>query len=254
MRKMGFAVIGLSVLLLGFSIGLADDPSGLIVVRASDNSLWKATCVGTTCSAFTSISGLFSSQPTLYWDENIQRYVLWGRASDSSIWRSTFNRFGTFNNDWVSIPGFTPSPVAGAGGGVTNNFSASGVNSSAVTLATTATDISSYNNWSPWDGFQLCTGSGWIILARASGDSGSYVFSRIYLTQTSGGTSTTFQGVQTPPGTPVGDTAFPFSFQRWFFTSGGSLDNCYMTADKSSAGTAAIYHAMVSIQYFPYSY
>jgi hypothetical protein len=31
------------------------------------------------------------------------------RAGDSSIWFSTFDSSGNFNNDWVNIPGSTPS-------------------------------------------------------------------------------------------------------------------------------------------------
>ena len=68
----------LSLMFTSFAVSLAADPSGLIVVRASDNSLWKATCVGTTCTGFTNFPGLFGSQPTVYWDVNIQKYVLWG--------------------------------------------------------------------------------------------------------------------------------------------------------------------------------
>ena len=31
------------------------------------------------------------------------------RTADDSVWTATFNSGGVFNNDWVSIPGGTPS-------------------------------------------------------------------------------------------------------------------------------------------------
>jgi hypothetical protein len=88
----------------------------LHIVRASDGSLWKMTCIGLTCSGFTSFPGNFASQPSVTWDESIKRYVLIGIAVGGSIWRSTFDAYGTFQDDWVTIPGNASSPVGSASG------------------------------------------------------------------------------------------------------------------------------------------
>ncbi len=91
-KRYSITILSLLFVVISFAVSFAADPSQLIVVRGSDNSLWKATCVGTTCTTFTSFPGLFTSQPTVIWDENIQKYVLWGRGTDGAIWRSTFSR------------------------------------------------------------------------------------------------------------------------------------------------------------------
>ena len=70
-------------ILSAVAISLAENsPSELIVVRATDNSLWKAICDGTTCSEFTSFPGRLASTPTVIWDEgpcqrwvNLERYL-----------------------------------------------------------------------------------------------------------------------------------------------------------------------------------
>ena len=90
----------------------------LHVGRASDGSLWKMTCIGLSCSGFTSFPGNFASQPSITWDESIKRYVLVGVASGGSIWRSTFDAYGTFQDDWVNLPGVVASPLGSAGGDI----------------------------------------------------------------------------------------------------------------------------------------
>jgi hypothetical protein len=50
------------------------------------------------------------------WDERSSYYVIWGRASDNSIWRATFGSNGQFHNNWANIPGLTTSPIGAAGG------------------------------------------------------------------------------------------------------------------------------------------
>jgi hypothetical protein len=89
--------------------------SSLMVVRASDDSLWKATCDGDVCGSFTSFPGRFRQQPTITWDESLQKWVIVGVASDNTIWRATFDKLGDFNNDWQNIPGSTASPVGLSG-------------------------------------------------------------------------------------------------------------------------------------------
>jgi hypothetical protein len=88
----------------------------LHIGRASDGSLWKMTCIGLTCTGFTSFPGNFASQPSVTWDESIKRYVLVGVAAGGSIWRSTFDAYGTFQDDWVNIPGVVASPLGSASG------------------------------------------------------------------------------------------------------------------------------------------
>jgi hypothetical protein len=92
--------------------------TNLTVVRHNDNTLWKMTCDGTSnCSSWAQISGKFSVQPTLTWDPVINKYILMGIGNNqTSIWRSTFDADGTFNNNWTQITGVSPSPVAVAGG------------------------------------------------------------------------------------------------------------------------------------------
>lgn len=117
MKKVSLAALLTFLLLLSIvAVGwAASNPSELVIVRASDDSLWKATCIASSCTGFTKFPGLFASQPTVVWDEVLSQYVVWGRASNSTIWRSTFSSDGIFNNDWVSIPGLTSSPLAAAG-------------------------------------------------------------------------------------------------------------------------------------------
>ena len=116
---MSRTLIGLIVALIivaGAATGWAQ--TNLTAVRHSDNTLWAMTCDGTSnCSAWTKISGLFSEQPTLTWDPALDKYIMIGIGNNgSSIWRSTFNANGTFNNDWTKITGASPSPVAVAAG------------------------------------------------------------------------------------------------------------------------------------------
>jgi hypothetical protein len=137
-KRCSITILGLLFVVISFAMSYAQ-PSQLVIVRAADDSLWKATCTGTTCSDFTSFPGRFGSQPTVTWDESIQRYVVWGRASDNSIWRATFNSEGNFMNDWVRIPGLTPSPIAAAGSDV-RQAGVESIDKKTVDIATLSTD------------------------------------------------------------------------------------------------------------------
>jgi hypothetical protein len=117
----------------------------LHIVRASDGSLWKMTCTGLTCSGFTSFPGNFASQPSITWDESINRYVLIGVASGGSIWRSTFDVDGSFQDDWVTIPGNAASPVGSASG---DFFESHVWYSSTVNTTTIGTSCTNYNGGS----------------------------------------------------------------------------------------------------------
>lgn len=56
-------------------------------------------------------------------DPSIEKYILIGIGNNqTSIWRSTFNGDGKWNNDWTKIPGASPSPLAVAGGGYTATY------------------------------------------------------------------------------------------------------------------------------------
>jgi hypothetical protein len=119
MREKHVCNMVLAVLFLVlFSFGLSwgqNPPTLLVVVRASDDSLWKMTCDEAGCSQFANFPGRVGSQPTVTWDEKAQEWVIVGTASDNSIWMASFNKNGTFNNDWVSVPGRTPSPAGTSG-------------------------------------------------------------------------------------------------------------------------------------------
>lgn len=117
-RKIGLTVFVVFVgILLTFGLSYAQNPPTLlVVVRASDDSLWKMTCDEVACSPFASFPGRFGFQPTVTWDETAQEWVIVGTASNNTIWMATFNKQGNFNNDWQWIPGSTPSPAGASGG------------------------------------------------------------------------------------------------------------------------------------------
>jgi len=259
MKKNGVTfILSLVLTILSVSISLAADPSQLIVVRASDNSLWKATCVGTTCTGFTAFPGLFTSQPTVVWDENIQAFVLWGRGTDGAIWRSTFTRTGTFNNNWaVPIPGATASPPGAAGGGISQNtwfVNPSGVD---IVLSSTIANLKSDFVICPWDGYVLASSSGTIEHYRTSAT--GTVFARIYLAETSGGTATTWTFTDLPSNTPIGYTSFPYAITRSFSCpAGGGAKWVYVTGEEGGGGAATtdttVQWPGLFLQYIPYSY
>jgi hypothetical protein len=253
MKKKSASLVFLLSLLLVLSMSAIclAEPSGLVVVRATDGSLWKATCNGSTCSSFTSFPGNFNSQPTVYWDEDAALYVIWGRASDSSIWRATFTRLGVFNNDWAAVPGSTPSPIAGAGGGIMNNFSGTGQSYGSVNVGSSVTNIANRSTTVPVGGYLLCRASGGLELFRSTTSGIDYV--RIYLATSSGGTATTWTGYQLPVGYPTGSSVVPYAFERWFPVSEG-LNTIYVTSDHGGTATANVWNTMLSCQFYSYSY
>jgi hypothetical protein len=119
-RKWVGIVVAL-VIFAGAAMAWAENPTNLTVIRKSDNTLWKRTCDRTSsCSDWAKIGGKFAVQPTLTWDQSIQKYILIGIGNNKvSIFRSTFEADGTWNNDWTDITGTSggsPSPVAVSGG------------------------------------------------------------------------------------------------------------------------------------------
>lgn len=222
---LGAAMAGLS------ATAAVADVSQLIVVRASDDSLWKATCSGTTCSGFTNFPGRFGYQPTVFWDEYLGRYVLWGAASNGTIWRSTFTPDGAFNNDWTNIPGLTSSPPGGGAGGFTrawnSNFpggdtiltnAASGVVTSVKSLAVTPAFSTGY--------FQ-CTATGQITIERANTAGTNVVFVGLSIVNN---TTDRWVAVELPDTTPVGMTSIPFAVTSWFSNGVSTSRTFYLNA------------------------
>ncbi len=247
-------LLSLSLILLSVSVSLAD-PSQLLIARTAAGALWTKTCTGTTCSEWGPISGVLAMDPTLIWDQSTAKYYLYGIVSSGQVWRSTFNADGTFNDDWVWSGGASSSPIIAAAGGRWNNFNASGQTSEAITLSgTSVTNVKSIHLYAPGFGFFLCTASGDVEHYRAS--TSGYTFANLYLTATSGGTATTHQASELPPGSPAGYTHFPYAFQRWFTASAAGDHTYYLTAEAGLATGSIIQvnDTMVSCQYFPYSY
>lgn len=177
---------------LGVNNVFADSPNQLIVVRSPNDELFKMVCYNTpssvNCSSWEMIPGLFSSQPTLVWDNDIGKYILWGVNSSGQIWSSTFDPDGTFNNDWVLLSGSSPSPVAAASAPSAANNTGYSHTENDTTLTATDQLILSTTVKCPYDG---------VVVARASGNvyfTGSGTGSaRLYL---SDGTNTYYQWSQ----------------------------------------------------------
>jgi hypothetical protein len=239
------------LLFLGATTSRAEDPTSLIVVRAEDDSLWKATCVETTCTSFTSFPGLFGSQPTVYWDEGLKRYVLWGRASNGSVWRSTFTSAGTFNNDWVSIPGSTASPVGAAGSTLLRpiwggNY---GESKDASTLSTcdTYTNLSTLGLTVPRAGFVVVTASG--IYSPTLAD--KYV--RVCIADTSAGSSCDSWS-PVLESTSANFTGYGaekrYTLQKWYYVSTpGTTKWVYLKACKEAGATGTLFWNDVSVNF-----
>lgn len=248
MKKVTF-VLFLTLLLVSSvaAIGLAADPSSLIVVRASDNSLWKATCSGTTCTGFTSFPGQFALQPTVYWDEDIQNFVVWGVDTTNHVWRATFDRFGTFANNWVTIPAATPSPVAAAGGGIVNTFSAINGGNLQVTTTSGGVVIKSLSPTAPFAGFYLVRTTG-----EVSNGAGAQNCIQLSNTNTYSGADDNSCSFNK---TAIDYMQDIFTVERWFNASPGT-NNFYALAKltQGTAGVSYVWNTTLSAQYFPYSY
>ncbi len=116
------SVVFCAVVLVLFFAASAVAVTQLHVIRRADNSLCVMTCQASTCSACNAITGGFSSQPSVIWDEAMQKYVLMGAGNNGiSVWRRIFNPDGTPFSAWEQImTNVTPgpiSPVGSAGGG-----------------------------------------------------------------------------------------------------------------------------------------
>jgi len=245
--------LSLAFILLTASISLAD-VSQLLATRDAYGRPWVRACNGTVCSDWTPLSGILAEQPTVVWDEDDQKYYLYGIVSDGTIWRCSFSPGGVWANDWVNTGGSSAYPIAAASGGRYNVFNVSQTSTGAVTQLnpTTATNIVTLTNvLAPDDGSVVCQGSGVVGQTRSSstGTSGS----RIYISTTPGGTASFYVFTEFPSGTPTGDTSVPFAVTRSFNVTAGDY-NYYLTGMET--GTAAsttdtnVYNAALTCQYF----
>jgi hypothetical protein len=165
-------------------------PAQLIVVRASDDSLWKATCSAypQTCTGFTSFPGRFASTPTVVWDGELLRYMVWGRAADGSIWKATFSKYGDFYDDWEVVPGSTPSQIGAAGSNLSYPYNF-WIDKFSIDVSTLSTDCANMTNLgyqymtAPSDGYINLSASGIYAPALAN------KWIKICLSETSNGGS-----------------------------------------------------------------
>ena len=194
--------------------------------------------------------------PALVWDNDTARWYLYGVVSNGTIWRATFDADGTFNNDWTQAGGSSSSPIIAASGGRFQNFNASNggaVPTVSVELTGTVANIKSIEIYCPSNGFVVVTATGQIEHHRSS--TSGEVWSRFYLTDTSGGTATAWNTTSIANG--AGDTNFPFAISKWFSCSQGS-HTYYLTGEEGGGGaataTTTVYNATIVAQFFPYSY
>jgi len=75
---------------------------GLVVVIGGGDTIWTRTCQ--TC-AWTQVPGNLKTAAVV-WDAGLERYVLYGTNAVGQIYSCTFDRGGTFQNDWVSVSGY----------------------------------------------------------------------------------------------------------------------------------------------------
>ena len=256
-KRLGICVLlGVFVVLSTFTVCLAD-PSHLLVTRDFGGLLWKKTCNGTVCSSWTSISGRFASQPTLVWDDDTARYYLYGVDAGGNIWRSSFSRDGTHDNVWVVTGGASPSPLAGAGGGIINTFNARyTLDMTSIPLSSTISNITDVTAYAPVGGWFDVTATGTIEHYRTS--STGNVFARVYLTTTSGGTQVAWSFTDLPDGTPTGWTSFPFGTTRWFSVAAGTSTTFYLTGEEGGSAeattTTGVLNACINAEFFPHAY
>jgi hypothetical protein len=239
MGKKAYVLFLLSLILVlsSFTITWAapiESPSELVVVRASDNSLWKATCTGDpqTCTGFTSFPGQFASTPTVVWDGKLRKYMIWGRATDGSIWKASFTKDGSFNNDWVVVPGNTPSQIGAAGSNLSypyNNW----IEKGSVDVSTLSSNTNSKTNLgvtavtAPSHGYINVFASG--IFAATSG------WVQVCISTTSGGS--TCDGLYYT----LESGESKFTLHAVIPVEGNTITNVYLKANKSGGAAGILY-------------
>jgi hypothetical protein len=108
----------------------------------------------------------------------------------------------------------------------------------------------------PWDGDVIATASGVIEHDRSS--STGTVFARVYLSSTSGGTSSVWAYTDLPPGT-TGLTSMPFSITDVFpCPTNGGQKYIYVTAEEGGSAeattTTRVRFPALTLQFVPYSF
>ncbi|MCK7574501.1 MAG: hypothetical protein MZV65_00240 [Chromatiales bacterium] len=118
MKRFPYCLHHSTVRVVAFS-AVALATTQLHVIRKADNSLCVWLCTGTACGVCNAITGGFSTQPTVTWDESLQKFVLMGVGNNGiSVWRRLFNADGTAAGDWAKVmDNVTPGPISPVGSG-----------------------------------------------------------------------------------------------------------------------------------------
>jgi len=256
-----YLIILLAVVFVFSSIAVswADQTQCLVVRRVNPvNSLVVARVQNGVVGPFFSISGLFTSQPTVIWDEDTQRYYLYGTGLLGAVFRRTLDRNCNTVGGWTKLTGdgLSASPIGAAGGGIHQTFnSINPANNNPQTITSTRVNIKTLGVTAPDDGFFVCRASGQMYFIR--GTSVGNIFMRVFLVTNSAGNSTSWQAADLPSGTPAGTTTFPFSIERWFSQSGPGVRTFYTTAEEggvTGSTTSQVRSVQMTCQYHPYAY
>jgi hypothetical protein len=239
------SLIVFCLIVLVTSVSFAYDVTTLIVVRAADDSLWKSTCMGNTCSSFSLFPGRFGSQPTVTWDESINKFVLVGTASNSQVWRSTFSPNGNFDNNWTYISASSASPPGLASSASHDSNSTAIVSNVTLTDHTKAVPFNinslSFSSPSP-NGFYQCIVTGMISVDRVNTTGTNVAYLGVSSTSNAldAGTSN-WTAIDIPDTTPVGMTSFPICVSKYYSSSASPL-NIYAVAKwEGTSGGDPIY-------------
>jgi hypothetical protein len=104
-------------------------------------------------SEWHSIAGLTASTPALAWNPSENKLQMVVRASDDTIWTSTFDLNGFFNNDWINIHGLMADTPGLAWNTFTNKLHVVARASDNTLWTATFNSSGTFNNdWSPISG------------------------------------------------------------------------------------------------------
>jgi hypothetical protein len=194
------------------------------------------------------IAGNTPKDPTVYYEPYAQRWILIVVGADNSIWRSTFDKDGSYNNDWVRLAGNTPGTVAGAGKVWVPNAEAIFATDT-LTLTGTTSNVLSRSWTADETGFVLVRAWGQIHVYHVNGTTTSVPYS---LGSTSGGTDLMTGHVYISSTQETGYHCLPITIQRWIGVSANATVNAYFTASFSGAGNAYFTDRSMDIQYIYY--
>jgi hypothetical protein len=262
-KRSNYLIILLAVVFVFSTIAVswADNTQCLVVRRVSPaNSLALARVNNGSVGPFVAISGFFTSQPTVIWDEDTQRYYLYGTGLLGAVFRRTLDANCSLVGGWVKLTSdnFSASPIGAAGGGRHQTFNSinPSANSTATTLTSTRRNIKTLGVTAPDDGFFVCRAGGQINHSRSS--SVGTIFSRVYLVTSSAGSATSWIATDDPSGRSSGFITFPFSIERWFSVSGAGFRTFYATAEEGGGAqfttTTTARSVNMTCQYHPYAF